>query len=241
MVAKSFQSLKIADEPFNENGRPYVHVITKTGSLRKVRWYSENEYYKMYPEDRNSAADPYYKPQKEVLGFNKGYITIFKGNNISEEREYFRNNSARYAKWWGWYFVSTEELPDDIPDDVTPIKLNWELVGNEDGSLKSSEEVRAAVENLIYDADESEYQGEIGDKIEIIVTIEKSILLDGYYGPSTLYSMKDENKNVYIWITASIKTRLKEGCSYKIKGIIKEHKQYRAQKQTILTRCVVIK
>lgn len=243
MVAKTYQNLPTVGDVYTQNGRKYIQVRTTNGTLKKVRWYNEKEYARMYPDEVNTASkenDPYFKTQKEILGFNKGYITIFRGNTF-EDKEYFKLSSARYTRLWGWYFVSDEPIPDDIPEDVEAITLPWELVGNEDGSLKTESVVIAAVESLIYEPDESEYQGEVGDKIEVIVTVEKAIPIDGYYGPSTLYSMKDENKNVYIWITTSVKTHLEEKCSYKIKGIVKEHKQYKAQKQTILTRCAVIK
>ena len=50
MVAKSYQTLEIVQEPFSENGRLYVKVKTKKGTIKKVRWYSEAEYARMYPD-----------------------------------------------------------------------------------------------------------------------------------------------------------------------------------------------
>ena len=51
MVAKSFQNMKQLGEPFNEKGKMYVNVKNeKSGTVRKVRWYTESEYAKMYGE-----------------------------------------------------------------------------------------------------------------------------------------------------------------------------------------------
>ena len=237
MVAKSYQNLEIVGDVYTSKGREYVQIRTKTGLLKQVRWYSDKEYAKMYPEEVKKVSkegDLYFKTQKEILGFNKGYITIFKGNTF-EDKEYFKLSSARYTRLWGWYFVSTEDLPDDIPDDVEAVRLPWELVGNEDGTLKSEKAVMDAVEQLIYEPDESEFQGNIGDKIETVVTVEKAIMLNGYYGPSTMHIMRDYDGNCFVWTTAAKSWEV--GTEHYIAGTIKDLKQYKGVKQTILTRC----
>lgn len=233
MVAKSYQALEVVGDVYTSKGRQYVQVRTKNGALKSVRWYSEKEYAKMYPDDVKPNTTQL-KTQKEILGFEKGYITIFKGNTY-EDKDYFKGNSARYARPWGWYFMSTEELPDDIPDDVEPVRLPWELVGNEDGTLKPENVVVSAVETLIYEEDESDWQGEIGDKLDIIVTVEKAVILDGYYGSSTMHIMRDYDGNCYVWTTAA--RSWAPGTEHHIVGTVKELKQYKGTKQTILTRC----
>lgn len=242
MVAKSYQNLEIIGEPFTSKGRLYIQVKTKTGVLKTVRWYSEKEYMKMYPDDTVTEKDGFkrIKTQKEALGFTNGYITIFKGNTY-EDKEYFQMSTARYCRWWGWYFISTETLPDDIPEDVEPIVLPWEMVGNEDGTLKKEDEVTAAVESLIYDSDISEYQGNVGERLELFLTVEKTISLDSFYGKSILYTMRDNNQNVFIWITSSKTIHLEENNIYHLRGTVKEHKIYKNQKQTILSRCALVK
>ena len=95
MVAKSYQSLEILGEPFVSNGRWYVNVLTKKGIEKTVRWYSEKEYQRMYPDEKVQTDNIIHINQKKILGFEKGYITIFKGNTY-EEKEYFQMSSARY-------------------------------------------------------------------------------------------------------------------------------------------------
>lgn len=239
MVAKSYQSLEILGEPFVSNGRWYVNVLTKKGTPKQVRWYSEKEYQRMYPDEKAQTDTIIRINQKKILGFEKGYITIFKGNTY-EEKEYFQMSSARYCKFWGWYFISTEEIPDDLPEDVEPIRLPWELVGQEDNTLKPDDQVRVAVESLIYDDDDSVFIGEIGERLELVLTVEKAIPLEGYYGVSTCYTMRDYDGNCFVWITSSTKVRLEVEKEYHIRGTVKEHKTYKRQKQTILSRCVLI-
>lgn len=242
MVAKSYQGLEQIGEPYTLNNRKYVKVRTKSGTLKQVRFYTEKEYLKMYPGEKIETEDKIIrlKQQKEVLGFgDEGFITIFKGNTY-EDKEYFKESKARYTRMWGWYFISTDVIPDDLPEDIEPIRLPWDLVGNEDGTLKNEDSVTAAVESLIYEPDISEYQGNVGDRLDLVLTVESAISLEGYYGPNTLYTMRDEEKNIFIWITASTKIKLEEQKNYHLKGTVKEHKFYKGKKQTILTRCALV-
>ena len=239
-VAKSYQELEIVGDVFVSSGRQYVNVKLKSGKLKTVRWYSDAEYRKMYPEavavDR--STDPYYKPQKEVLGFTKGYITIFKGDTYSEI-DWFRASIARYARWWGWYIISTEEVPADLPEGITPIQLPWELVGQEDGNLKPEHLVKEAVESIIYDESESEYVGSIGERLDLYLTVERTIELDGAYGRSTMHIMRDDCGNLFVWTTAS--KSWSAGTEHHIKGTVKDHRKYKNECQTVLTRCLEVK
>ena len=239
-VAKSYQELEIVGDVFVSSGRQYVNVKLKSGKLKTVRWYSDAEYRKMYPEaiavDR--SADPYYKPQKEVLGFTKGYITIFKGDTYSE-LDWFRASNARYARWWGWYIISTEEIPEDLPTGIEPIRLPWDMVGQEDGNLKPEHLVKEAVESIIYDESESEYVGSIGERLELFLTVERTIELDGNYGRSTMHIMRDDCGNLFVWTTAS--KSWSTGTEHHIKGTVKDHRKYKNECQTVLTRCLEVK
>lgn len=239
-VAKSYQELEIVGDVFVSSGRQYVNVKLKSGKLKTVRWYSDAEYRKMYPEAVAIArsADPFSKSQKEVLGFTKGYITIFKGDTYSEI-DWFRASIARYTRWWGWYIISTEEVPADLPEGITPIQLPWELVGQEDGNLKPEHLVKEAVESIIYEESESEYVGSIGERLELYLTVEKVIELDNNFGRSSMHIMRDDCGNSYIWTTASKTWSV--GSEHHIKGTVKDHRKYRNQYQTILTRCLEVK
>lgn len=239
-VAKSYQSLEIIGDAFVSSGRQYVNVKLKSGKLKTVRWYSDAEYRKMYPEapavDR--SADPYYKSQKEVLGFTKGYITIFKGDTYAEI-DWFRASIARYARWWGWYIISTEEVPVDLPAGIEAIRLPWESVGQDSGELKPESLVKEAVEALIYESGTSEFVGEIGEQIELTLTVIRAIKIENDYGHSIIHIMEDDCGNVYVWITAA--KNWSEGSVKTVRSTVKDHQIYKNTKQTVLTRCMEIK
>jgi hypothetical protein len=239
-VAKSYQELEIVGDVFVSSGRQYVNVKLKSGKLKTVRWYSDAEYRKMYPEVVAVArsTDPASKSQKEVLGFTKGYITIFKGDTYAEI-DWLRASIARYTRWWGWYIISTEEVPADLPEGITPIRLPWELVGQEDGNLKPEHLVKEAVESIIYDESESEFQGAIGERLDLYLTVERTIELDGSYGRSTMHIMRDDSGNLFVWTTAS--KSWSAGTEHHIKGTVKDHRKYKNECQTVLTRCLEVK
>lgn len=237
MVAKSYQSMKQLGEPFSEKGKMYVNVQNeKTGTVRKVRWYTEEEYAKMYNEKPNKPKE--FKSQKQVLGFENGYITIFKGDTYAN-LEWFQRSIARYCKWWGWYIVSTEAVPFDLPVGIEPVELKWELVGEEEGMLKPDAEVKRAVESILYDKGNSEFVGSVGERLDIEVTVTAARQMNGYYGPCTVHYMEDAAGNQYLWNTSAKSWEV--GDVRHIKGTVKEHKVIKNVSTTILTRCTIVK
>ena len=235
-VAKSFQDMEMVTEPYTVSGKMYVKVKhPNTGNIRQVRWYSDAEYSKYYPEVKIIQPK---KSQKDALGFTNGYITIFKGNTYAH-LDWFKQSIARYTRNWGWYIVSTEDVPADLPEGIEPIRLNWEDVSDDGITVKDEDKVKAFVETLIFEPGTSEYVGNVGQRMELTLTVTNAIELDGNYGRSMMHIMEDEDGNVFVWSTAS-KT-LEEGSTFHCKGTVKDHRVYRNTKQTVLTRCTEVK
>lgn len=234
MVAKSYQGWATYGKPFEENKKMYVVVVTPKGAHKKVRFYSEAEYAKMYPEEE--VKPKRIRSVKDVLGFSKGYITIFKGDTYPL-LEWFQQSPCRFHNFWGWYLVSEDEEPQ-WPAGITPVRLKWEDVAIvEEDCLKSEALVRQAVDALIYESSPSKFQGQVGDRLELTLTVKKVFEKEGYYGNSALHIFSDEAGNVYTWNTSS-KT-LEVGRTYRLKGTVKEHTCFRNVNQTILTRCAI--
>ena len=249
MVAKSYQKMKQLGEPFKDKGKMYVKVITEKGNEKIVRWYTNEEYAKMYPDEKKDRTkDPYYKPQKYVLGFDKGYITIFRGYKEEIHEEWFRQSICRYARWWGWYVISTEEVPKDLPSGVEPVKLFWDPMGNEEEWLKDEITVKNHVRKTLMDSMrpverngvESVYQGNVGDRLDINVKIiSKDAVENKRFNKITYtYEMEDTNGNYYIW-----KTQAKDwdcGTKHHIRGTVKEFDEVNGEEATVLTRCIEV-
>lgn len=124
MVAKSYQSLALEGEPFIENGKSYILVRLNSKSTKKVRWYTDKEYSKLYPNETVSSRSS----QRKALGFQEGYITVFP-KAAADDPFFNRNPEFRLCKFWGWYCVSTEKYPA-VPAGKEGKRLPWELVGS---------------------------------------------------------------------------------------------------------------
>lgn len=237
-VAPSFQNFEMLCEPFAANGKMYIRVRNpKTGTERQVRWYEEKSTKTISSNEPVITRPVSEKPQKEVLGFAKGYITIFKGDTY-KHLDWFRMSIARYARYFGWYIVSTDEIPADLPADLEPIQLPWERVGSEDGYLIPEDQIKVVVESLIYDESPSTFQGKIGERIEIDAIITKVIALEGEFSSSNMHIMEDPCGNVYVWTTASKNWSV--GSHKIVRGTVKDHRIYKNIRQTILNRCMEV-
>jgi hypothetical protein len=208
----------------------------KNGNEREVRWYTSNEYAKMYPGE--SVEPELFANQKNILGFQKGYITIFKGDQEAHEY-WFSRSIARYCRHWGWYVVSEDVVPFDLPVGLEPIELKWEMVGNAN-TLKEEEEVRAAVDSLLYGAHPSTFQGNIGDRLDLVVTVIKLAQKDSQFGDkirhNAIHTFEDAHGNYYLWDTGA--KCWPEGEVKHIRGSVKEHKVINNVQTTVLTRCL---
>lgn len=241
-VAKTYQNFKIETEPYLMNGRQYVKVRASTGALKEVRWYSDAEYAKLYPKEKESSFSlienrnsPFWKPQKHTLGFEKGYITIYSGID-DPYNDYMRSIGCNYRRWWGWCLHSDKELAGPLPSGVIAHRLNWsDISDNDETVFRDENKVIAAVEKVLYGDPSSEFVGKIGDKYEGLLTVIKAVPVEGQYGLSTIHVFKDDIDNIFTWTTAA-KT-LSVNKTYYIKGSIKDHKTYKGTKQTVLTRC----
>ena len=87
------------------------------------------------------------RPYKDVLGFENGFVTIFKGDTY-QHLDWFRLSVARYNKLWGWYITSADDVPEDVPADLTPIRLQWDDITDEQGVLKTEKEILKPIEDV---------------------------------------------------------------------------------------------
>lgn len=87
----------------------------------------------------------------------------------------------------------------------------------------------------------NEFLGEIGDKLELPVTLKSIRFIDGDWGTTSLYSFVTDDGHLVKWF--STRVVLKDGDVDKaitILGTVKKHDEYNGTKSTILTRCRVV-
>lgn len=131
-------------------------------------------------------------------------------------------------------------------------EAKWQAIKAEQERIaKEREEREAAEEKARAEAEAarkaiSQYVGEIGKKVELQVTFEYEAEYETRFGWTSVYGFKDANGNKIVWKTSSVPMVLDKdgndvtigkGDKVTIKGTVKEHSEYREEKQTILTRC----
>jgi hypothetical protein len=84
----------------------------------------------------------------------------------------------------------------------------------------------------------NEYLGQQGDKITIEVKLIKTMAFESYYGLSYLHICEDDKGNCVNFYAQCKK--LEEDEVAKIRGSIKDLKDYKGRKQTVLTRVKII-
>ena len=84
----------------------------------------------------------------------------------------------------------------------------------------------------------SNYVGNVGDKITSNVTITKRLCFDSFYGSCYIILMKDSEGNTLKWKTSKpLNALYREGIQITVTGTVKDHEDYRGEKQTSLIRC----
>lgn len=250
-VAKSYQEWKREGDPFESNGKMYLVVRKPTGTTKTVRAYSESEYNKMYGVKASAAAPVLQNGTdappasahkvKNILGFENGYIWIFKGDLENAEYWFNRTPECRYHVIFGWYIVSTESVPFDIPCCIESVQLPWEKVGNADGTLLPKGIVEAAINEIRYGGHPSQYQGTIGERLELNLWVSRIIDLgETQYGTKQLYLFEDADANQFTWNTG-VKKNWVVGDEVHAKATVKTHDTYQGIRQTGLTRLIEVK
>lgn len=133
-------------------------------------------------------------------------------------------------------------------------KAQAEKIAKEQAERKAKEEAERAEREARIKAEKavSQYVGEVGKRITVKATYVSSASFEvdrfGGYGTDTMYihTFKDADGNKLIWkTTKALGTWLEDGTWQKheygnpvdLTGTVKEHKEYRDEKQTALTRC----
>lgn len=83
---------------------------------------------------------------------------------------------------------------------------------------------------------ESNWVGNVGDKIEVRVKCLFSKTVESYYGYSTLYVFADKDGNVYKTFYSGSKWEMGKDEYATIKGTVKKHGEYNEKKETMLNR-----
>lgn len=186
----------------------------------------------------------------EANGFNAdGYTFIFLGNTY-ERKEDIKAIGGKYHGLIGWHiaepvdgFLFLRIHVDEVTtaDYFQGYQYDAETFENNNikARLKEAYNKQKGIKEQI-----SQYFGEVGDKIDLVLTYTHTASwpngYGGYWneGVTNLHSFKDNDGNVFIWKTGKF-IEADYGTKLRVSGTIKEHSEYRDTKQTVLTRCKI--
>jgi hypothetical protein len=245
-VAKSYQEWEKLTDAYESNGRMYYKLQNPKGGTKEVRAYSETEYRRLYKESPcGLAASPSVEIKapagpvvKNVLGFQEGYIWIFKGDLARAEYWFEQTSECRYHVTFGWYIVSTESVPFNIPSCIESVQLPWEKVGNTDGTLLPKGIIEAVLNEIRYGGHPSQFQGAIGSRLTLTLYLKQiETLPPTQYGAQTIYTFEDKDANIFVWKTG-VNKDWSIGDEIHCKAGVKSHDTVRGIRQTTLTRLI---
>ena len=189
-------------------------------------------------------------------GFNddgKTYLVLGDTYAIKDD---LKSLGAKFDYLMGWKLPKdTDKYPtvEITIDEVTDKDENGWLVYNPNMEIeevvKKKKQAYADSHKSEEDKDKnikmSDYLGNVGEKITVTAKLIKEYTYDtnyGYYGgTSTIYTFEDDNGNKILWTTSSMPyvndKPIESGKTYTITGTVKEHKEYKGEKETVLTRC----
>ena len=144
--------------------------------------------------------------------------------------------------------------------DTAGVYTDWKAYrtdydDEEEGLIAVENKIKEATKAIkIKDEKESDYIGNVGDKIVVAVTLKRQTSFEfkpaySYYTDTmNIYTFVDENDNVLVWKTTSFmyyedgdnRYYYKEGDNLKIKATIKALDVYNGVKQTVLTRVKIV-
>ena len=186
-------------------------------------------------------------------GFNKDGKTYLVMGNTYDIKDKIKSLGGKFDYLSGW------KLPEDNIDlDTLEVSIDEVAEKDENGWYRFRPEYNDIISNKkrIYqeaqkkaapDYQESNFVGEIGDKIDLTVTLVKEYTYETNYsfhgGTSTIYTFKDKDGNKLIWNTGTAPMvddePIEEGKKYRLSGTVKDQKEYRGEKETVLTRCKI--
>lgn len=172
----------------------------------------------------------------ERNGFSKDKVTyIYAGSDSYNRKEELKQAGFIYNPVLLWH-KSTKDAK--YKENLIEVHFDEVLEFSAWGEGHFKSDSKSIVEKKIAEVQPkptSEWIGEIGGKIkDIKVQLLRRYSYDSRYGISTVYNFQTESGDLLVWFTASIKN-FEVGDWINLKhATVKEHSEYKNQKQTII-------
>lgn len=225
---------------YEKEDRRTRSLVDRWIANEKVSRYSSATYRDEYPIPSNAYT----------LAEIKEWISESFNKDNDEIRNDFEMNAR--TTFYKTLDDGTRELRDRIPNKFLGIAIYGFISAKKNHNRLVEKKI--AEEELAKTNAEVEYYGAVGDKFELTLTFDKSFCFEGAYGFTYIHLFHDDENHVFAWSSSNgtyqcwCKTNGKDGFleyevgkKYILKGTIKAHKEYCNVKQTVITRCKVLK
>lgn len=185
--------------------------------------------------ERKENAKANNQKQLKEWGYAQDLIHVVLGETFQIKDE-LREAGARYNHQLSdWFFTEKPEGFETFPLETQRlIHFNYAEEVCKTISEEVFEYINRECKKATPEPPQSNFVGEVGEKIEIELDVVASFWIESQFGSTCINKMVDPEGNLFLWIT----NQSLEGL-VKLKGRIKDHSVYDKQKQTVLTRCKV--
>ena len=155
-------------------------------------------------------------------------------------REELKADGATYNDYFGWHY--SEERPGTVKVQRDQVMDQY---GNGTYHLRDfAPDIVKKIREANGPKGASEWIGRVGDTLDMVLTLRRVGSYETNFGfraqTVEVFTFADQAGNALIWKTSS-SPQLDEGDKYRVRGTVKEHCEYRGERQTVLTRCKVEK
>lgn len=162
-----------------------------------------------------------------------GYSWVAIGDTFKIKEE-LKSAGAKFNRELGWHFRSE-------PSEFKTVRITLDDVTRKDcdGRIKYKEDAYDFINELkmqFIEPTNSEWVGEIGQKITIIGVLKDVHQFQSAFGLTNVFSFDDEDENTIVWMTTK-HVPIEIGMHCELSGKIKAHNTFRGDKQTLLSRC----
>lgn len=188
-------------------------------------------------EKARKAAPEKNKKFRESLGLNEDGSAWVVINKYAKSAD-MKPLGAHWTPAIGWYFKDEHEGTFFVTGEemgvYDPYNGMWSL-NPEIGKVLDEKR------NALLPKSNSEYIGNVGEKLDTVAVFDHEARFEThftYYGETVCILTFKAGDNTIVWKTSSYNA-LEKGKKYRVRGTVKEHSEYRGDKQTVLTRCKI--
>lgn len=224
-----------------QGGKRKIYTVKHAEKLRKQREKREEK----KRQERMSQAEENNKSILAEWGYDQEKIHVVVGDTFSIKDELKEAGAHWGDKVIGWYFSEKPAKWETFELEVKNL-IEYNNLGevHKKGKVWEGgyEELVSYVNNARKKiTPESNWIGEAGERKDLELKIISSFGIETSFGWSCINKLQDAEGNIFIWKTGmDLADAYGRGEVIKLKGTIKEHSEYRDEKQTVLTRCKVM-